>query len=109
MNMYEDREERSALLEVLLEQGSVADFEIRLKARDGRVMDASVSSHVVRDENGAAVAIEGIARDITPRKQAERGLRQSEERLRALVTNAPVIMFAIDREGVFPAAAGSAI
>jgi PAS domain S-box-containing protein len=107
VDIYDDPEERSALLKVLLEQGSVADFEIRLKTRDGRVMDASVSSHVLRDENGVPVAIEGIARDITPRKQAEKALRQSEERLRTLVTNAPVIMFAIDREGVFTVAEGA--
>ncbi|MEJ7816846.1 MAG: PAS domain S-box protein, partial [Rubrobacter sp.] len=40
------------------------------------------------------------------RKQAEEALRRSEERLRSIVTNAPVVLFALDREGVFTLSEG---
>jgi PAS domain S-box-containing protein len=100
-DVYEDPQGRSAFLSLLLEQGRVIDYEVRLKTGDGRLIDASVSSHLLRDRDGVVVGIEGIARDITERKRAERALRESEERLRSLVTNAPVVLFAIDREGVF--------
>jgi len=100
-DVYEDPQGRSAFLSILLEQGRVIDHEVRLKTGDGRLIDASVSSHLLRDRDGVVVGIEGIARDITERKRAERALRESEERLRSLVTNAPVVLFAIDREGVF--------
>jgi PAS domain S-box-containing protein len=100
-DVYEDPQERSAFLKGLLEQGRVIDYEVRLKTGDGRLIDASVSSHLLRGPDGAVVGIEGIARDITERKRAEHAIRESEERLRTLITNAPIVLFAIDREGVF--------
>ena len=45
--------------------------------------------------------IQAVARDITARKHAEDLLRASEERLRAVVSNAPIILWAADREGRF--------
>jgi PAS domain S-box-containing protein len=63
----------------------------------------------------ARIAVSGknevvaIARDITQRKRAERKLREGEERLRTLVADAPVIMFAINAEGVFSVAEGKAM
>ncbi len=100
-DVYQDPQGRSAFLSILLEEGRVIDYEVRLKTGDGRLMDASVSSHLLRDRDGVVVGIEGIARDITERKRAEQAIRESEERVRTLVTNAPVVLFAIDREGVF--------
>jgi PAS domain S-box-containing protein len=108
-DVYENPEERLAFLSALLEQGSVTDYEIRLKTGDGRVIDASVSSSLLRDPDGVVVGIEGIARDITKRKSVEKALREAEERLRTLVANAPVTLFAIDCEGVFTVAEGRAM
>jgi PAS domain S-box-containing protein len=107
-HVYEDPQGRLAFLSLLLEQGRVIDYEVRLKTGDGRLIDASVSSHLLRDRDGVVVEIEGIARDITERKRAEQAIRESEERLRTLVTNAPVVLFAIDREGVFTVVEGRA-
>ena len=108
-DVYEDPQGRSAFLSLLLEQGRVIDYEVRLKTGDGRLIDASVSSHLLRDRDGVVVGIEGIARDITERKRAEQAIRESEQRLRTLVTNAPVILFAIDREGMFTVEEGKGL
>lgn len=50
-----------------------------------------------------------IQRDVTERKRAEAALCASEERLRAVVTHAPVILYTLNREGVFTLAIGGAM
>ena len=45
--------------------------------------------------------IQAVARNITARKHAEALLRASEERVRAVVSNAPIILWAADSEGRF--------
>jgi PAS domain S-box-containing protein len=63
----------------------------------------------IRDADGTITGAVAVATNVTERVQAEKALRDSEERLSSLVTNAPVIMFAIDGEGVFTAAEGKAM
>ncbi|OQY46188.1 MAG: hypothetical protein B6242_08470 [Anaerolineaceae bacterium 4572_78] len=41
-----------------------------------------------------------VMSDVTARKQTEKALRESEHRLRTVITNMPVIMFAADSNGV---------
>jgi PAS domain S-box-containing protein len=48
--------------------------------------------------DGDLLGILEVSTDITQRKRDEERIRESEERLRALVTNAPVFIFAIDHE-----------
>ena len=52
-------------------------------------------------EDEVIVNIQAVARNITTRKHTEAALRASEERVRAVVSNAPIILWAADREGVF--------
>ncbi|MFN8556325.1 MAG: EAL domain-containing protein [Dehalococcoidia bacterium] len=52
------------------------------------------------DEHGAICGVVGVATDITDRVRAERALVEAEGRLRMVVANAPVILFAVDRHGV---------
>ena len=108
-DLCENPQEWPALLTRLVEDGSITDYQIRLRAGDGRVVDVSASGHLIRGPDGAVIGLEGIARDVTERRHAEKALSESEERLRGLVTNAPVIMFAIDSQGVFTVAEGKAM
>ncbi|SIQ81748.1 PAS domain S-box-containing protein [Haladaptatus litoreus] len=48
----------------------------------------------------------GVIRDITKRVERERALRENEERLRTVVENVPVILFAIDVDGTFTLSEG---
>ncbi|MEO8549470.1 MAG: PAS domain S-box protein [Kofleriaceae bacterium] len=42
-----------------------------------------------------------VVRDVTERTAADRSLHESERRLRTVISNAPVILFAIDRHGIY--------
>jgi len=70
------------------------DWEvIRADGSNGHV-DASVT--LITDEAGNPIGFRGIARDITERKQAEKDLRESEEKYRQLVNHAPAGIYEID-------------
>lgn len=53
------------------------------------------------DSDDTVEAVAGVTRDVTERKRAEKALKESEERLRTVVDNAPVVLFALNPEGVF--------
>jgi len=48
----------------------------------------------------------GVIRDVTDRMRAEAELKRMQERLHTVVSNAPVILFAIDRDGNFTVSEG---
>jgi len=60
----------------------------------------------VRDAAGQVSGIVGVATDVSERRLAEEALRASEERLSTMVSNVPVVLFAIDRDGVFTLSEG---
>ena len=80
MNVYEDPEERSGLLEAVFEQAQVIDYELHLKTADGRQVPMSISARLLRDADGTFAGTEGILRDITERKRAEEALREQAQR-----------------------------
>jgi PAS domain S-box-containing protein len=84
-DFYRDPSAREEFTQKLKETGSVNDYELQLLAKDGRVIEVSVSSHIVFDDEGHPVGVEGVLRDITARKRAEEALRESEEKYRTMV------------------------
>jgi diguanylate cyclase (GGDEF)-like protein/PAS domain S-box-containing protein len=90
LDVYENPEERAALLKAIIEHGEVTDYEIRLSTKDGRLVDTSVSSHILRGPDGTFRGVEGTLRDISERKKAEEALRESEETLHELARRDPL-------------------
>ena len=87
------------LLDQLMQNPGVSiHSEVRVRNKDGawRTLEV-VGTNLLG--NPAVAGIVANLRDITERKHAEEALRESEERLRALVENAPEAITAYDLDG----------
>ena len=65
-----------------LREPSFQQLEMRFHHPEKGLRTLQVCQHLVKDANGQIIAIEGIAEDITDRKQAEAQLQRSNEELR---------------------------
>ncbi len=77
--LYANPEDRAGFQRDILETGSVKDCEIRLRSKNGEVLDCLLSSTVRRTVDGTVEGYHGIIRDITNQKRAEHALRQAQE------------------------------
>ncbi len=62
--------------------------EISNLKKDGTEFPMELWTSVVKDDNGNPMALIGVARDISKRKQTENKLKKSEERYRTFLNNA---------------------
>ena len=77
---YHGAVDRRRLLGALLSSEEIRGFEITMQRKDGSVAHTSVNARALYAEDGAFAGVEGSLRDITPRKQVEDALRETEFR-----------------------------
>ncbi|HKP95273.1 MAG TPA: PAS domain S-box protein [Fibrobacteria bacterium] len=80
------------------------------RALDGREVDESVEIagnifeihlRALTGGEGTVEGVMGLAVDVTERRRAEEDLRRSKEHLRTVISNAPIVLFALDAKGTF--------
>ncbi|TYC02438.1 MAG: PAS domain S-box protein [Kosmotoga sp.] len=76
-------------------EGEIPEEPIVLRwiKKDGSIIWTELQQTPIYDENGKLIAIEGVSRDITKRKEAEEKLKKSEENLTNLISNIPGVVF----------------
>jgi len=93
----EDATEKSnQALDTIMRDGFLR-FEIDFRKKNGGVFPAEVSSSIFT--SGGGKFIQKIVRDISRRKQAERALRNSEAKLRAIFNASPLAIVLVARDG----------
>jgi PAS domain S-box-containing protein len=76
-------------------------LELRWLRKDGRVIWIEQRNVPVLDADGHLVAMEGIARDVTARRQAEQELRESQERFNQLSEQSRTWHWEVDLDGLY--------
>jgi PAS domain S-box-containing protein len=75
--------------------------EIMNCKKDGSEFPVSLTTSIIYNDEGQAVAIMGVASDITESKKVEATLRESEKYARALLDAIPDLMFRLDSKGTY--------
>lgn len=78
-SMWAYPESRSGLLERLRMSGSVRDHEMTARRRDGSEFPLSITVQTIYDDSGNPVGYEGIARDISDRKETEKQIQRAQK------------------------------
>ena len=104
----EDREWALEFCKQTTERGEDHEFEYRMIAVDGRVVWLRDSVQVISGPAGP-YKLQGFMFDITARKLAEESSSSRERLLHAVVTNAPIVLWSVDREGIFTLSDGKGL
>ncbi|HMS08255.1 MAG TPA: PAS domain S-box protein [Pyrinomonadaceae bacterium] len=75
-----------------LSAGGSTNYELEIIRKDGATAVLEVSSKLIF-EDGKPAGIQGIARDITARKQAEELVRERDRQLATLIENLPGVVY----------------
>jgi two-component system, LuxR family, sensor kinase FixL len=84
-DLYQDPGKRGLYLAELSRRGSVSNYELQLKRRDGTRIIAAVTATVHRGPHGEIEWVDGILEDITERMRLERQILEVADREQARI------------------------
>ena len=80
--------------------GESRHIQIRIRTKTGKYHYADSIAKIIKDESGK-LRILSVVRDITEQKNIEEKLKESEEKYKALFTDAPLPYQSLDADGKF--------
>jgi diguanylate cyclase (GGDEF)-like protein/PAS domain S-box-containing protein len=96
----DDRLRVETITHQAIEQGIFKDIEYRIVRPNGEIRWIRDRAQPIADETGKIVRVDGIASDITEKKQAQARLERLEARNRAIIEAIPDVMFRVRRDGL---------
>lgn len=81
------------------QEGSVRDYALEIRHRDGRITPVLYNASVYRDDAGNVIGVFAVARDISKLKQAEMELQKHWELLQVTLDSLGEGVIATDQEG----------
>lgn len=87
----------------------VNTYECRSVLPDGSIVWEQWTDHAIFDHAGQIVEYQSVGRDVTERVRTEEQLRVGEERLRMILSNLPVALTVLDRDGIITLSEGKGL
>jgi len=86
-DFYADPKDHEVFVENLKGSGGrLNDYEIKLRTKDGSIIDTSINARIMADENKQPIGVEGVLRNISERKQTEKILQTEAAKLSAIIS-----------------------
>jgi PAS domain S-box-containing protein len=105
-----DKEEEFQRFRETIRSGKTLNgIEVRRQRRDGTPVDYSIYASPLHDLDGRIIGNIAVLVDITERKRVDELLRENLIRLQTMVRNAPIILYGVDRKGVFTLSEGKGL
>jgi PAS domain S-box-containing protein len=79
--LYTNPDERDGLVEMIIKDGRVSEYELHLTDKDGARLLCSINTMLVKDDKGEPHKLVGVVRDISERKRVEKEKKELKERL----------------------------
>ncbi len=99
IDIWLNTEDRQQLVQGLRAKGSYENLEAQFRRKDGSIVTALMSARIIKLKGVSHII--SITRDISERKQAEEGLRESEEKYRLITDNITDIILTTDTSGTY--------
>ncbi|MFA5182502.1 MAG: PAS domain S-box protein, partial [Syntrophales bacterium] len=95
-NYFTNPEQARTGYQGVFQAGSVRDYSLDLRHRDGHVTPVLYNASMYRDEKGQVVGVFAAARDITEQKRSEEALRESGTLFRKLFEDHIAVKLILD-------------
>jgi two-component system NtrC family sensor kinase len=99
-HFYANPNDRRAFLEKISKDGSVKNFEVNLRRKDGSIVIVLENSYATRTASGNISRYHGVLQDITEQKRAENEIRRRNRELEALNAIAVLASQSFDRDEI---------
>ena len=97
-SIFESEESFAKFKKLIDDQGFVKNYELTLIANNSTPIIASLTCHVVRGFGGAVNKYEGLIRDITEQKTAEREIARIRNYLNNIIESMPSVLVTLDAD-----------
>lgn len=97
-NIFENEEAMARFQEQIAITGFVKDYELTLIKSDSSPVVVSLSCHMVRGKDGGILLYEGLVRDISVQKKAEREIVRMRNYLNNIIESMPSMLFTLDAD-----------
>ena len=98
-HLFKTPGDRDILHNQVMNKGYVREFETEFIAKDTSIKTVSINLALVKDNSGNPIAIDGVARNVSTQKAAEKELKIKTKELNTIFDNAPVILLLVDEKG----------
>lgn len=95
-DLYPDKQWKRLRSLRIREKGILSNIETKIKNGDGNLVDVNVSISIIRDADGKIKGSIGIIHDITHQKEAEKRIRDSENKIRIILDNSAAAIMLTD-------------